>query len=129
METVFHIRLVRKEADAIVRETLDKVPFGEIRKIDFKMEHGRRHIHIHKRDGSSLSIIPDLPHELFREKDADGKTIREIRGDWMSHSAGTVQGEVLIFKGFKGRARTSSGEEGDYYIRLSEVRSIAFEEL
>lgn len=132
----FYVVCYNMKGRVRVEEKKVWVPFYNIRRIDFKEEEDPRYKHIYeqniyiqKRDGSSISILLFGNPYVVREKDSDGKTTKEIRSDSIFFSSGNIQGEEILLRGFKGLLEEPSGGEREYYIRHSDVRSIAFKEL
>ena len=117
-EAAFHMIFETEEGHVTVKEEV-KVPFYEIRRIDFA-----KTTQIHKKDGSSLLISGDRASGVLREKDGNGKTIREIRADRIRFSTRTAH----RWEGFRGRTKGKTGQEAEYSIDEGRVKSIVFEE-
>jgi len=131
-----HIVLYNMKGRVPVEEKKVTEWFNRIRRIDFKKEEDpknkytyEKNIYIQKRDGSSISILLFGDPYVVRVKDRNGKTTKEIRSDRIFFSTGNIQEEEIHLRGFKGLLEEPSGGEREYYIRRSDVRSIAFKEL
>lgn len=75
---------------------------------------------IEKRDGTVLLF----DYTYWFEFDATGQETRRLKIDHLSMKVGETQGEEIGFDGFKGRAKNSDGQEGDFWISWDEVRNI-----
>jgi hypothetical protein len=99
-----------------------KVPFASMRRLVFEggsvpeelneVFEGQKPIRIEMRDGSVILLSSTLLVEMV---------------DRFRFEAGETQGQKITLDGFSGRAKTESGKEGDFWISLSETRSIKFE--
>jgi len=78
---------------------------------------------IEMRDDSSIF----LSNTLFIEIDTQGTQRQNIKIDRYSFKAGETQGTNITLDGFGGRAKSASGMEGDFWISLSETKSIEFD--
>lgn len=78
---------------------------------------------IEMRDGSSIF----LSDNLFIEIDAQGTQRQNIKLDRYLFKAGETQDMDITLRGFGGRAKSASGIEGDFWISLSETKSIEFD--
>ena len=111
--------------------------FSQIRRIDFTKEEDPKrrggaytqNIYIQKWDGSSVSILLFGNPYIVREKDSSGKITKEVRSDKIFFSTGNIQGEEILLRGFKGKVEGPDGQEQEYYIGRSDVKSIAFKKL
>jgi hypothetical protein len=80
-------------------------------------------------DGSSIF----LSGNLFIEIDAQGTQRRNIKIDRYLFKAGETESKNILLRnnimlrGFGGRAKSTSGIEGDFWISLSETKSIEFD--
>lgn len=84
---------------------------------------------IEMQDGSSIF----LSGNLFIEIDAQGTQRRNIKIDRYLFKAGETESKNILLRnnimlrGFGGRAKSTSGIEGDFWISLSETKSIEFD--
>ena len=113
-----------------ITEELD-VPFASMRSVVFKeasvpekfkeMFNKKKPIRIEMRDDSVVLLSDDLLVKI----DAKGNQTRtvNIREYRFVTASG---GQEIFLDGFSGRAKTASGKEGDFWVPLSETRSIEF---
>ena len=80
-------------------------------------------IRVELRDGS----VKLLGQKALTTLGADGKQASNTEFDSYSLKAGEAQGQSVMLSGFVGRARTSDGKEGDFWIPLAETATIEFE--
>ena len=99
-------RIVFREAS--IPEDL-KAVFGEEKPILIEM-----------RDGSVIL----LSQTLLIEMNADGQQTRRVDMEYYVFEAGETQGMKITLREFTGRAKTESGQEGDFQISRIEVESI-----
>jgi len=68
-----------------------------------------------------------LSDNLLVEIDAQGNQTKAVEIDRYSFKADETQGEDIRLRAFTGRAKTESGEEGDFWIFYVDTESIEFE--
>jgi hypothetical protein len=110
-----------------------KVPFASMRRLVFEggsvpeelneVFEGHKPIRIEMLDGSVI-LLSDT---LLVEMDAEGNQTKAVEMKRFLFEVGEIQGKKITLDGFSSRAKTESGKEGDFWISLSETRSIKFE--
>ena len=129
---------IRKSLSVVLYITRDRIsttdhleyPFASMRRIvfreasipeDLKAVFGEeKPILIEMRDGSVIL----LSQTLLIEMNADGQQTRRVDMEYYVFEAGETQGMKITLREFTGRAKTESGQEGDFQISRIEVESI-----
>lgn len=108
-----------------------EVPFATMRGVVFKeasvpekfkeMFNKKKPIRIEMQDDSVVLLSDDLLVKI----DAKGNQTRAVK--IIKYRFATAsRGQKILLDGFSGRAKTASGNEGDFWVPLSETRSIEF---
>lgn len=112
------------------------VPLRDIRKLSLP---GNYRIEIERRNGSTVVFdqirapdwTPDRQRSLL-ERDSQGAVVKDLKFHGYEVATLRQDGAILdtkvmrpmVFGGFVGRAKMSSGREGDFFIRATEVKTI-----
>ena len=121
------------EEDRVATTEELKIPFASMRSVVFReasvpdkfkeMFSKKKPIRIEMQDDSVVLLSDDLLVEI----DAKGNQARTVNIRKYRFVADPISGGgMILLDGFIGRAKTASGKEGDFWIPLSETRSIEF---
>ena len=117
--------------DRVTTTEMLMVPFDSMRRLVFEgasvpgeleeVFEGQEPIRIEMRDGSIILLFKTLLIEM----DAEGNQTKVVEMDRYLFWAGKDEKDITL-DGFSGRAKTESGEEGDFWIYRYKTQSIEF---
>ena len=117
---------VTKEGRISVKKS-NIINFSDIVAISFLISHSQPKIQ--KKDGTVVQFVRDNTKYSIEIADSQGKTIQKIEMNEYAFSTekwDSYQGHAYYLRGFKGTSNTSSGDKGEFFIPLSEVKEIVF---
>lgn len=112
------------------------IPFSELHQISFQSRPTAsfppEKVLLERRDGSKVLIekvdTNAQYYNIFEERDSRGEVKRAIKPGLGGITVKSrFKKQSFVLQGFEGRAKTSTGVEGKFYVGLREVRTITFE--